>query len=426
MNQSYESHKNSDLDWLGDIPTHWKVKKLKYLTYMKGRIGWQNLRAEEFIDEGPYLITGMNFKEGKINWNEVYHISEERYDEAPEIQLSIDDVLMTKDGTIGKVLYIDYLPGKASLNSHLLVLRPLNKEYHPKYLYYQIDSNTFKHHIEVTKTGTTFFGITQESVGEYPMILPPLAEQRSIATYLDRKTAQIDDLVARKEKLLALLQQKRQAIINEAVTSGLDANAPTKDSGIEWLGEIPAHWEVKKLKYIASLKSGETITAETIDDEGEYPVYGGGGFRGYTSDFTHEGHYSLIGRQGALCGNINYAQGKFWASEHALVVSLLGEYETVWLGELLRSMNLNQYSQSSAQPGISADRIQNLHIPVPPLNEQRDIVEFILTKGKKIDQAVTDIKTQLAYFKTYRQSLISEVVTGKMDVRSKVTVDEQV
>lgn len=149
----YDKYKLTDIEWIGQIPFNWRVQVFKQISYMKGRIGWQGLKFSEFSDDInlPYLITGMNFKGGKINWKEVYHISEERYNEAPDIQLKVDDILMTKDGTIGKLLFVDYLPGKASLNSHLLVLRALKNKYFAKYLYYQLDSQNFLGHIEYNK-----------------------------------------------------------------------------------------------------------------------------------------------------------------------------------------------------------------------------------------------------------------------------------
>ena len=117
-----------------------------------------------------------------------------------------------------------------------------------------------------------------------------------------------------------------------------------KDSGVAWLGEVPEHWNVCALKRVVGMQSGESITGESIEDVGEYSVFGGNGLRGYTGTYTHEGHYVLIGRQGALCGNINYGTGRFWASEHAVVVTPLRDVHVTWLGELLRAMNLNQYS----------------------------------------------------------------------------------
>ena len=139
-----------------------------------------------------------------------------------------------------------------------------------------------------------------------------------------------------------------------------------KDSGVEWLGEVPEHWDVCALRRIVSMQSGESITGETIGETGEFPVFGGNGLRGYTTAFTHDGKYVLIGRQGALCGNINYALGKFWASEHAIVVTPVKQIESVWLGEMLRAMNLNQYSVAAAQPGLSVDLVGRIGIWVPP------------------------------------------------------------
>lgn len=214
--------KDSGVEWLGEIPKHWEMKKLFYICYMKGRIGWQGLKQSEFTNEGPYLITGMNFKDGKINWEEVYHITEERFQEAPEIQLRQEDVLMTKDGTIGKLLYVDCLPDKASLNSHLLVLRALNKDFLPLYLYYQLQSDLFKNHIELNKTGTTFFGITQDAASRYKMILPPIKEQKEIVNFIKKESNRIDTIISKCEKEIDLLQEYKTALISEAVTGKID------------------------------------------------------------------------------------------------------------------------------------------------------------------------------------------------------------
>ncbi len=221
--------KDSDIDWLGKIPKHWKLRRFKYISYMKGRIGWQGLKNEEFTfnENEPFLITGMNFKDGIIRWEEVYHIPEERYNEAPEIQLMNGDVLMTKDGTIGKLLFVDTIPYpiRASLNSHLLVFRPFGKSYFPRYLYYQLQSNLFQDHIEVTKTGTTFFGITQEAVGYYKVLLPGYEEQEEIASFLDNKTNNIDRLIININDQIEKLQELRKIKIYEAVTGKIKVNA---------------------------------------------------------------------------------------------------------------------------------------------------------------------------------------------------------
>ena len=196
-----------------------------------------------------------------------------------------------------------------------------------------------------------------------------------------------------------------------------------KDSGVTWLGEIPVSWDVLSLKRLASLKSGESITAEQIEEDGEYPVFGGNGLREFTDQFTHQGRYALIGRQGALCGNVNYGSGKFWASEHAVVVVPIKQVSTTWLGELLRAMNLNQYSVSAAQPGLSVEMVSNLQIPFPSKSEQTAIATFLDRETAKIDELIAEQEKLIALLKERRSALISAAVTGKIDVRHLVETE---
>jgi type I restriction enzyme S subunit len=184
-----------------------------------------------------------------------------------------------------------------------------------------------------------------------------------------------------------------------------------KDSGVEWLGQVPAHWEVCALKRIVRMQSGESITAEGIQESGEYPVFGGNGLRGYTSAFTHDGHFVLVGRQGALCGNINYGCGKFWASEHAVVASPVKQVKTVWLGEMMRAMNLNQFSVSAAQPGLSVDLVSRIATVLPPFLEQTAIAAFLDRETAKIDALVAEQQRLMELLKEKRQAVISHAVT---------------
>lgn len=174
---------------------------------------------------------------------------------------------------------------------------------------------------------------------------------------------------------------------------------------------IPQHWIQKKLKYVASLQSGDTISPEAIRDEGEFPVYGGNGFRGYTSAYTHSGDYVLIGRQGALCGNVNYASNKFWASEHAIVADTKGKANVRWLGELLRALNLNRLSQSAAQPGLAVDVVANISIPVPPPDEQKAIADYLDRETARLDALIAAKERLLGLLAEKRQSLITRAVT---------------
>lgn len=184
-----------------------------------------------------------------------------------------------------------------------------------------------------------------------------------------------------------------------------------RDSGVDWLGPVPAHWEVVPLKRVASLQSGSTITAEKIEDEGEFPVYGGNGLRGFTDNYTHEGLYPLIGRQGALCGNINRADGRFWASEHAIVVTLKRTNSQIWLAWQLDAMNLNRLSTSAAQPGLAAEMISNLAIALPPPAEQAAVADFLDRETAKIDGLIGEQRRLVALLKEKRQAVIAHAVT---------------
>jgi type I restriction enzyme S subunit len=150
-----------------------------------------------------------------------------------------------------------------------------------------------------------------------------------------------------------------------------------KHTEVEWLGEMPAHWELKRLKTLAGLRAGTAITSDRIEPEGDYPVFGGNGFRGYTSSYTHEGEFPLVGRQGALCGCVAFASGKFWASEHAIVITPRAAVDPHWLADLLQAMSLNAYSQSAAQPGLAVETLEVIPAPAPSIDEQRAIVAYL-------------------------------------------------
>lgn len=188
-----------------------------------------------------------------------------------------------------------------------------------------------------------------------------------------------------------------------------------KDSGLPGLGQVPAHWSVLPLKRIAGLKSGESITAEDIDESGPYPVFGGNGLRGYTTSFTHSGTYALVGRQGALCGNVNYAEGPFWASEHAVVVTPKVKLATRWLGELLRAMDLNRLAISAAQPGLSVEVVANLRIPVPPSPEQDAIAAFLDRETVRIDALIEKKRRLIELLQEKRAAVITKAVTRGLD-----------
>lgn len=185
-----------------------------------------------------------------------------------------------------------------------------------------------------------------------------------------------------------------------------------KHTSIDWAPRIPNSWQEVRIKDIAKLESGSGITSDDIDQLGKYPVFGGNGLRGFTDSYTNEGHHVLIGRQGALCGNINYASGKFYASEHAVVVYPHDKNEnTTWLGETLRAANLNRLSTSAAQPGLAVNVLNFQMIPYPPKEVRKRIGNYLDEKLAKIDERIAVLEKQQGAYARLKKSVIHQAVT---------------
>lgn len=220
--------KPSGINSLGTIPQHWgNAIKLKYVSSLKGRLGWQGLKASEYTDNGPYVVSSAHFSNQKIHWEKCPHVSPARYELDTNIQLAPDDILLMKDGAaMGKLAFVDALPEKACLNSHLLLFRPLiingAKAYDPKFLFYFMLTGCFQNYIQINGTGSTFPGISQESLGDYRVCLPAINEQKQIVAFLDAETTKQNEAVASLEGQIHLLREYRTQLITDVVTGKLD------------------------------------------------------------------------------------------------------------------------------------------------------------------------------------------------------------
>lgn len=386
--KKYENYKDSGLEWLGMVPEHWEILPFKRGVSVNNGRDYKHVKSE---DGYPVIGSGGQFA----------YASDYLYDG--------EVILLGRKGTIDKP---GYFSGKFWTVDTMFYAIP-NQKCIAKYMYYQALTIPFSFY----STDTALPSMTQSDLGNHLMCFPPISEQRIIASYLDQKVGQIDALISEKEKMVEDLKAYRSSLITETVTKGLDKEVEMKDSGVEWIGKMPKDWKLLKLKRIVNLKSGTTLTSDRILDEGKYQVFGGNGPRGYIDDYTNEGNFVLIGRQGALCGNINYANGKFWATEHAIICYPLKDIDTIWLGETLRAMNLNQYSISAAQPGLAVERINELLIPTPSISEQKEISSYLKLRIIQIESAISEQEHQLSDLKSYKSSLITEAVTGKIDLR---------
>ena len=198
-----------------------------------------------------------------------------------------------------------------------------------------------------------------------------------------------------------------------------------KDSGVQWLGEIPGHWGAVPLKRICEMKSGNNLTSFDILEAGPYPVYGANGFRGYYTQYNKEGKFILIGRQGALAGNVHLVDGRFWATDHAVVTNITSNKVYVeYISLALESMNLNQYAfDTAAQPGLAVSRIISFSVPLPPLSEQKSIVSYLDDKCGKIEKLLAGKQKQIELLAEMKQRIIADAVTRGLnpDVKMKVT-----
>lgn len=415
--KKYDKYKDSGIEWLGEIPEHWSPIAMKYYFYMKGRIGWQGLKADEFKSAGPYLVTGSDFENGKVVWERCYHITEERYNEAPEIHVKQGDLLITKDGTIGKLAYIDEKPDKVSLNSHLLILRPNTDQIMNKFVYWALQADNFIYYTGLSQNGSIMASLSQEKIGNYTFALPTVNEQAIIASYLDDKVSKIDAAIAEKESMIEDLQNYRKSVITKAVTHGLNPDVPMKDSGVDKFNEIPTHWEESKLKYIASINSGTSLSSEKLTKEGMYEVYGGNGCIGLTSEYNTKAPAIIIGRVGALCGNVHLIDSPKWVTDNALVLTLKKNFSYKFISYFLKAYDLNTLNSSNAQPLITGSKVLDVVIPLPKCKEQEEIVKYLDTKISNIEFCISKTKSQIEDLKAYKSSVITEAVTGKIDLR---------
>jgi type I restriction enzyme S subunit len=281
----------------------------------------------------------------------------------------------------------------------------------------------FVERVVANSTGVSFPAINESELSTYELTIPPESEQRTIAAFLDRETARIDALVSKNEQLIELLQEKRTALITSAVTKGLDPSVPMKDTGVDWLGEIPAHWEVKPLRWALSVRSGEALSNtefELAQQDGLHVVViGGNGVIGYTSRENIDVPSLAIGRVGALCGNIHLVDPPAWITDNALVVSDIRGFDRVYLSLVLRVLDLNRWASQSAQPLITGGFVKAQLVCAPPVDDQRAIAAFLDRETARIDALVAKVHEAIDRVKELRTALISAAVTGKIDVRQE-------
>lgn len=432
--------KDSGIRWIGSIPESWEIKRIKYLSTLKGRIGWQGLTSDEYQDEGAYLITGVNFSNGGIDWESCEHVPMQRWEEAKDIQIENGDLLITKDGTIGKVALVENMPRETSLNSGVLRIMTY-KGYNRKYLYWVLQSDVFWNWFNFKNAGnSTIQHLYQGDFAEFIYAYPAESEQQAIADFLDDKCSQIDGIIEDIEKQIEILKSFKKSLITETVTKGLDKNVKMKDSGVEWIGQIPEHWDVKRLKYCLSSGLQYGANESGTDNEDNYPRYiritdidennrlknGGEEYLApeLAKDYMLDDGDVLFARSGATVGKTYIYSKSDGPSAFAgyLIKArtnrklLLPRYLFFYtLSNCYDNWKNTAFSQATIQ-NIGADKYAILSITIPTISEQVTMTNYLDDKCKKIDSIITTKQAQLTKMQQHKKSLIYEYVTGKKRV----------
>lgn len=409
--EKYEKYKDSGIEWIGEIPEHWEVKKIKRLSPVKRGASPRPIDDQKYFDEnGDYAwvrIADVSASERYLE-NSTQTLSE--LGASLSVKREPNDFFLSIAGTVGKPIITKI---KCCIHDGFVYFPDLR--INPEYLYYIF--STGLPYQGLGKWGTQL-NLNTDTVGE--IFIPIPKEIDKIIDYLDHKTAEIDELIADKKRLLELYEEEKTAIINQAVTKGINPNAPMKDSGIEWLGEIPEHWEVKNLRYLCKITTGDKDT-ENREDDGEYPFFVRSQTIEKISSYSYDGEAILTAGDGVgVCKVWHHITGKFDFHQRVYMMYDFDGISGSYLFHYMKENFIHDVLKKSAKSTVdSLRRPMFLEFSVAfPENkeEQKAIVHHIETECTRIDSKIQATQKLIDLLTEYRTALISEVVTGKIKV----------
>ncbi|EJL6463737.1 restriction endonuclease subunit S [Vibrio cholerae] len=418
--KAYPKYMAADSKWLDEIPAHWKVTALKHVLSTPITDGPHSTPI--FQDEGIPFVSAEAVSGGYINFDKIRGYISEEDDTlfSQKYRPQLHDVYMIKSGATTGISAIVETNRRFNIWSPLAVMR-CKKSYNPYFLLNYLRSDSFQKSVQLSWTFGTQQNIGMNTLENLTVCFPPFEEQQKIANFLDHETAKIDTLIAKQEKLIELLKEKRQAVISHAVTKGLNPDAPMKDSGVEWLGEVPEHWTVGSLRWRISISSGEGLPSTLVEKNSselkQVPVIGGNGVMGFTETSNTNRTAIAIGRVGALCGNVHLINYVSWITDNALKISSWDGFDEYYLVNLLKAANLNDLASKTAQPLITGEQIKSLTVVIPPIEEQVNINLKLTEITNRFDKLEQKAVLGIELLKERKTAIISAAVTGKIDVR---------
>ena len=436
----YPEYRDSGIEWLGEIPAHWDVKRLKTMASVRlSNVDKHSEAGQVPVKLCNYVDVYYNeFITGELDFMNATATREQ----VRRFVLRTGDVLITKDSESWNDIAVPALVAEdltdALCGYHLAHIKP-GPRLDGRFLARQFSAIGMRDQFHVAANGITRFGLGGDAIRSGIFPIAPMDEQRAIAAFVDRETAKIDALVAGKERLIRLLQEKRAALITGAVTRGLDPNVPMKDSGVEWLGEIPAHWEVTPLKHLLSrcdygisesLGGDGDIRVLTMAhiQNGEVILPDDGSINGVDRSmmldlgdllFNRTNSRELVGKVGLFRGELG---DQVTFASYLVRLTTREGVDPEWLNYLLNSTGVLGMARSMAllsvnQANLNPTKYQQIVVPVPTLSEQQSIARFVRCETGRINALSAKIQQAIDHLREFRTALISAAVTGKIDVR---------
>lgn len=402
--QRYDTYKDSGVKWLGEIPSHWEVCRFKNLVSLvttpsndSNKIGLENIES----GSGKFIQTENEF-------------------EGNGVHFQVNDVVYGKLRPYLQKVWLATFSGNAV--GDFFIFRVNNKVV-GKYLQYLMLSRCFTDDVNASTYGAKMPRVSSEYILTMRCAVPSIDEQIKMVSYLDTATAKIDAAIAQQQKMIDLLNERKQIIIDRAVTKGLNPNAKMKDSGVEWIGEVPEHWNLLPYRYLFYNldKLRMPITADQRSrNNPQYDYYGASGVIDKIDYYNVDDKVLLIGEDGAnlLMRNlplIYKAEGKFWVNNHAHILKpIRDDYD--YLAYVMEAADYTLFITGSAQPKLSQSNLNCVKLPIPPITEQKQIVDYLSKRTRKIDEAISESNKMISLLQERKQIIINEVVTGKIKV----------
>ncbi len=414
--KKYDEYKDSGVAWIGEVPKHWEVIKTSLAFQGIGSGTTPSTSKKEYYDDngnGKYWLQTGDLEDG-IVYDTSKKVSNIAIKECNLTFYPIDSIIIAMYGaTIGKV---GILSIESATNQACCVI-PVTKKQIAKYFFYEFLA--CKPALLIAAIGGGQPNISQDTIKKLKIVIPPINEQTAIATYLDTHCAKIDNLISIQQKRIALLQELKQSVITHAVTKGLNPNVEMKQSGVEWIGDVPKHWELVRTRYLCNLCTGGKDTINRVDD-GKYPFYVRSPKVERIDTYSFDGEAILMAGDGVGAGKVfHYAVGKF--DYHQRVYNfhnfkhVLGKFFYNYISNNFKYI-IDEGGAKNTVDSVRLYMIQNFITTVPPLEEQVEICNYIEQKEKVFDTSISNAQHQIELLQEYKQSLITEVVTGKRKV----------